>query len=171
VPARVFEALFERAELPLTGAVLKELATIGWRPEEPQREYSAKTWREAIEIARRHLFPSMEHAEGYRVLGRRFAEGFGRTVVGRVFRAVAPLLGLERTFFSVPRYLHAVRKRMRVEMQLVSARHFRLHAWDEHSNPEFIAGAMQGIFDVFEVEARIEVSLNEPGHFVLELCW
>jgi len=171
VPARVFEALFERAELPLTPAILEELAAIGWRQGDGSKEYSAKTWRQAIEIARRHLHPDLSERDGFRALGRAFALGFGRTVVGRVFRSTAPLFGLERTFLAVPKYLHAVRKRMRVEMLVESKRHLRLLAWDEHSNPEFIAGCMHGIFDVFEVTPDIEVSLNEPGHFVLELRW
>ncbi|HEY1087371.1 MAG TPA: DUF2378 family protein [Archangium sp.] len=171
VPARVFEALFERAELPLTPAVLEELAAIGWRRGDGSKEYSAKTWRQAIELARRHLHPELSERDGFRSLGRAFALGFGRTVVGRVFRSTAPLFGLERTFLAVPKYLHAVRKRMRVEMLVENKRHLRLLAWDEHSNPEFIAGCMHGIFDVFDVTPDIEVSLNEPGHFVLELRW
>ncbi len=171
VPARVFEGLFLGGALLPDDLLSAELARLGFQPGNGRDSYSAKTWREALEVARRHAYPLLTEAEGFRALGRRFAEGFGRTVVGRVFRAVAPLFGVDRTLLSVPRYLHTVRKHMRVELHALEANRYRLVAFDPHPNADFIAGCMLGILDVFSIEGTAVVVVSEADRFELELFW
>lgn len=171
VPARVFEGLFLGGELLPNDALAAELARLGYRPGNDREAYPAQTWRQALEVARRHAYPQLSEAEGFRALGRRFAAGFGKTVVGRVFRAVAPLFGVDRTLLSVPRYLHTVRRRMSVEVHAVGANRYRLVAIDRHPHPDFIAGCMLGILDVFSLEGTAVIVASEPQRFELEISW
>ncbi len=171
VPARVFEGMFVGGELLPDETLAAALRDIGYHPEAPRKTYSARVWRAALEAARRHVYPLRPEAEGFRALGRRFTDGFGKTLVGKVFRSVAPLFGVDRTFLSVPRYLHAVRRKMDVQMHAVGVNHYRLIARDPHPNPEFIAGCMLGILDVFSLEGTASVSVSEPERFELEFRW
>ena len=171
VPARVFEGMFLGGGLLPHDALAAELAALGYVPGNPRESYSAKAWRDALLCARRHVYPALPEAEAFRALGRRFAEGFGKTVVGRVFRTVAPLFGVDRTLLSVPRYLHAVRKRMHVEMHALGANRYQLVARDPHPNPDFIAGCMLGILDIFSLEGAAVVTLVEGERFEVEISW
>ncbi len=171
VPARVFEGMFVGGELLPDVQLAAALKGIGYDPDAPRKSYSARVWRAALEVARQHVYPMRPEAEGFRALGRRFADGFGKTIVGKVFRSVAPLFGVDRTFLSVPRYLHAVRRKMDLEMHAVGLNHYRLTASDPHPNPEFIAGCMLGILDVFSIEGRARVLVSEPERFELEFSW
>lgn len=171
VPARVFEGMFLGAGLLPHDALATELATLGYMPGQPRESYSAKTWRDALSCARRHVYPELSDVEGFRALGRRFAEGFGKTVVGRVFRAVAPLFGVDRTLLSVPRYLHAVRRRMDLEMHALGVNRYRLVARDPHPNVEFIAGCMLGILEVFSLAGTAVVTTVDAERFEIEISW
>lgn len=171
VPVRAFEGMFVGGGLLPDEALATALKGIGYDPEAPRKTYSARVWRAALEVARNHVYPLRPEAEGFRALGRRFTDGFGKTIVGRLFRSVAPLFGVDRTVLSVPRYLHAVRRKMDLEMHAVGVNHYRLTASDSHPNPEFIAGCMLGILDVFSIEGRATVLLSEPERFELEFSW
>jgi uncharacterized protein (TIGR02265 family) len=168
VPLRVFEGLFVGAELHPTGAFADALVRCGYDANAPRKAYPAVVWRDAIEVARRHVHPSIPVADGLRALGRAFAAGFGKTVIGRVFRTVAPLFGLERTILSLPRYLHTVRRHMQVEVAL-EGDVFRLTAVDPYPNPDFIAGCMLGIVDIFERDAEVTITAREAERFELQL--
>ena len=171
VPARVFDGMFVGGALLPDEALATTLKDIGYDPEAPRKTYSARVWRAALEVARRHVYPTRPDAEGFRALGRRFADGFGKTLVGKVFRSVAPLFGVDRTILSVPRYLHVVRRKMDLSMHAVGVNRYRLIASDPYPNPEFIAGCMLGILDVFSIEGTAAVLLNEPPRFEIEFSW
>jgi uncharacterized protein (TIGR02265 family) len=59
--------------------------------------------RRCVLAAAAHLYPGMPAEESHRLLGRRFSEGFRKTLVGSVVVASLPLLGADRVMARLPR--------------------------------------------------------------------
>src|SRR5574340_1663171 len=127
VPRRVFDSLFGVAGgLPPEGALREELRAVGFDPLVRADAYPLRTWRAAIDVARRHAYPQLPKAEGERTLARRFVDGFTRTPVGFVLKAVAPVFGLDRTLQSLPHYVRTVRSFMRLTVAQEGPGNYRI---------------------------------------------
>jgi uncharacterized protein (TIGR02265 family) len=171
VPRRVFDGLFAAEGCALTPALREDLKAIGFDPDSSVDGFPVETWRASVDVVRRHVLPEVEREAALVQLGRRFAAGFGRTPVGWVLRGVAPLFGPDRTLLAVPRYLHTVRRSMKVAVHAEGQGRYRLVAEDPSSDPPFIGGCLLGILDIFGLDGRMRVVNARSGGFEIELEW
>lgn len=140
----MFEGLFQRALKP-SEAMSAELRSAGYDPKNPQARYRPEVWRNALEIARRHEFPTLPHDEGLKALGRRFVDGFFQTIIGKFVAVALPMLGSSMMQRRVPSMFKMARKDLDVSAVEESPNRYRLIFKDKHPSPEFVAGFMEGI--------------------------
>lgn len=170
VPKRNFDGLFVHALKP-SGAFAQALLAIGYDPASETEHYPLEVWRAALRVAREHAFPNLPEAKAHRVLGHRYVEGFSQTLVGRIFAAAAPLLGTERCLSRLPTYLRAGREDMRMLLDAVDEREWRVMVEDVDPLPEFVAGVLEAVLLVTRAEPTVEVIDRTEVRFTLRVRW
>ncbi|WP_338867567.1 DUF2378 family protein [Myxococcus stipitatus] len=170
VSRRNFEGLFVHALKP-TGAFAQSLRDIGYDAEVFQEYYPLTVWRAALGVARRFVCVGKPLEEANRALGLRYVEGFAQTLVGRIFATAAPLLGTERCLARLPTYLRAGREDMRMGVEAMGLRDWRVRVVDGDPLPDFVAGVVEGVLRYTRVEARVEVLERQPTGYLLAVRW
>lgn len=163
-----FEALFVHVLQP-TGAFALELAEAGFDPDWMQARYPSAVWYRCLDIGRRHTFPGLPPAEGFRRLGQAFMEGYFRTLIGRVVSAALPLYGLQRTLDRLPRVWKGTQPTTEVTVVKDGE-----HAWHVTLNspgviPEFSAGVLEAAAAPVGAKITVEVVTRSPLHCVLRV--
>lgn len=168
VDSGLFEALFVRALDPRR-AFLRELRQAGFNPARLELRYPLELWPRCLEIARRHVHPTLPHEEAMRALGTEFIKGYYATRIGRVNVAAMPLLGLERTLERVPRVLQLYVPSLEVALEQLEPGRWRLELREAILDPDFCAGMIEAGAEPFEVPFTVEVLERTPESAVLEL--
>lgn len=165
----MFEGLFARA-LQVSEAMAAELRSVGFDPKNPKPRYPNKVWRDSLEVARRHEYPTLSHEEGMRALGRRFVDGFFQTIIGKFVAVALPMLGNSMMQKRVPGMFKMARKDLEVSSVEETPNRYRLIFKDRHPSPEFVAGFMEGIgFHLKRpASARIENRNADGYHLVID---
>ncbi|MEW6434363.1 MAG: DUF2378 family protein [Myxococcota bacterium] len=172
VPRRTFEALFRDDGVPPTGPMKDELRAIGLDLDALQPSYPLPILRLAFEVARRHAFPALPEAEGFRSVGRAFVRGFKQTPIGWVFRSMAPVFGPERTIQTLPRYVGSVREDLPMEIIAVGERRYQLSSPDGGANPHFLAGCLDAVLETCGAKGGVvEVITTTADGFSLDIRW
>lgn len=140
----MFEGLFARA-LKVTDAMAAELRTVGYDPKNPQPRYRHAVWKQSLEVARRHEYPTLPHDEGLKALGRRFVDGFFQTIIGKFVAVALPMLNASTMQKRVTGMFKMARKDLEVSSVEESPTRYRLIFKDKHPSPEFVAGFFEGI--------------------------
>lgn len=170
VPRRDFDGLFGHVLRP-QGAFATRLREVGYDAESPRDHYPLEIWRAALEVARHHAYPQLSAAEAYRQLGRHFVQGFAQTVVGRVFAAAAPLIGVEHCLARLPAYLRAGRSDMRLELRALGPRTWLALVEDPQPLPDFVAGVIEEVLGLTHVRPRVELETESEGRYTLLVRW
>lgn len=170
VPRRNFEGLFVHALKP-SGAFTQSLRDIGYDTDASQEYYPLTVWRAALGVARRFACAGQPPEVANRMLGLRYVEGFAQTLVGRIFAAAAPLLGTERCLTRLPTYLRAGREDMKMVLEPVQEREWRVRVVDGDPLPDFVAGVVEGVLQLTRVTARVEVLERQSAGYLLRVRW
>lgn len=175
VPASVIEALFIRA-LPLDGHLRSLLRREGVEIERLASAYPALAMFRCVEGAAEHLHPGVPKAQSHRWLGRRFMEGFQKTLVGSVVVASMPLWGPDRLMSRLGRLWTVGQNYGRATSELLEQAHWRFsYEHREHatlpSNPHFSAGAIECALGWTRVVPRVEVEQHDGPAFSLSVRW
>ena len=170
VPKRNFDGLFVHALKP-TGNFARSLLAIGYDPDAEFEHYPLEVWRAALRVARENAFPSLPAEKANRVLGHRYVEGFAQTLVGRIFAAAAPLLGTERCLARIPTYLRAGREDMRMLLDAVHEREWRVLVEDVDPLPDFVAGVLEAVLLRTRAEPQVEVIDFIQSRYTLRVRW
>lgn len=170
VPKRNFDGLFVHALKP-TGDFARSLLAIGYDPESDQDHYPLPVWRAALRVAREHAFPNLSAEKANRVLGHRYVEGFAQTLVGRIFASAAPLLGTERCLSRIPTYLRAGREDVRMLLDAVHEREWRVMVEDVDPLPDFVAGVLEGVLLLTRAEPQVDVIDRTELRYTLRVRW
>jgi|SRR5215217_1892549 len=170
VPRRNFEGLFVHALKP-SGAFAQSLRDIGYDTEVSQEYYPLNVWRAALGVARRFACAGQPAEVANRALGHHYVEGFAQTLVGRIFATAAPLLGTERCLTRLPTYLKAGREDMKMVLEPVQEREWRVRVVDGDPLPDFVAGVVEGVLRRTRVEPRVEVLERQPSGYALRVRW
>jgi uncharacterized protein (TIGR02265 family) len=143
VRAALFEGLFFRG-LHLPEAVTAELRALGYDADSPAEHLTLALWLQCAEVARRVLLPESTREEAYRELGRRFLEGYLRTVVGRLLAATFRFRS-PRTFVQrLPRYIATGIPGLQVSTEWASDAEALVHlALGEPEAAHFLAGIIE----------------------------
>jgi uncharacterized protein (TIGR02265 family) len=172
VPRRTIEALFRPEGIPVTPALKDELLAAGLDLDRLAATCPLPLLRLAFDIARRHAFPALPRADGFRQVGRAFVNGFKQTPIGWVFRAMAPVFGPDRTIQTLPRYLSAVREDMPLQVTAVGERRYELSSSDANANPHFLAGCLEGVLETAGAKRfTVDVSAANTDGFTLDIRW
>ncbi|MCP3144679.1 DUF2378 family protein [Pyxidicoccus xibeiensis] len=170
VPRRNFEGLFVHALKP-TGAFAQSLQDIGYDGEVSQQSYPLSVWRAALGVARRFVFAGYPPEAANRALGHRYVEGFSQTLVGRVLATAAPLLGAERSLTRLPTYLRAGREDMKMLLEPVQSREWRVRVVDPDPLPDFVAGVVEGVLWRTRVKPEVVVLERQASGYTLHVRW
>ncbi|MFP2910954.1 DUF2378 family protein [Pyxidicoccus sp. 3LFB2] len=170
VPRRNFEGLFVHALKP-TGSFAQSLRDIGYDADAAQEYYPLSVWRAALGVARRYAFAGQPPEAANRALGHRYVEGFAQTLVGRIFATAAPLLGTERCLTRLPTYLKAGREDMKMLLEPVQAREWRVRVVDPDPLPDFVAGVVEGVLRRTRVSPEVEVQERQVSGYALRVRW
>ena len=163
-----FEAMFVHVLQP-TGTFARELAEAGFDPGRMVARYPSSVWYRCLDIGRRHTFPELPPAEGFRMLGRSFMEGYFTTLIGKVVSAALPLYGLQRTLDRLPRVWKGSQPTTEVTVAKEGP-----HAWRVTLNspgviPEFSAGVLEAAAKPVGEKLSVEVVERSPLHCVLRV--
>ena len=170
VPRRNFEGLFVHALKP-TGGFAQSLRDIGYDADAAQESYPLAVWRAALGVARRYAFSGQPPEAANRALGHTYVEGFAQTLVGRIFATAAPLLGTERCLTRLPTYLKAGREDMKMLLEPVQAREWRIRVVDPDPLPDFVAGVVEGVLLRTSVTPHVEVVERQASGYALRVRW
>lgn len=171
VARRVVEALFAEEAIELDGALREKLAAIGLKTEVLEPEYPLALLRQTVDVVRRHVWPALPPADGFREVGRRWVRGFKHTPIGWLFRTMAPIFGPDRTLQTLPRYLTTVRKDMPLRVYPEAANRYRLVCADLDANPHFLAGCIEVLLETAGAgSSTVEVKAGADG-FELEVTF
>ena len=170
VPRRNFEGLFVHALKP-TGSFAQSLRDIGYDADAAHEYYPLSVWRAALGVARRHVFSGQPPEAADRGLGHKYVEGFAQTLVGRIFATAAPLLGTERCLTRLPTYLKAGREDMRMLLEPMQGREWRVRVVDPDPLPDFVAGVVEGVLRRTRVTPEVEVLERQASGYALRVRW
>jgi uncharacterized protein (TIGR02265 family) len=170
VPKRNFDGLFVHALKP-TGHFAQSLLAIGYDPQAEHEHYPLTVWRAALRVAREHAFPELTAEQANRVLGHRYVEGFAQTLVGRIFASAAPLLGTERCLSRIPNYLRAGREDVRMLLDVVREREWRVMVEDVDPLPDFVAGVLEAVLLLTRAEPRVDIIDRTEFRYTLRIRW
>lgn len=163
----IFEGLFQRALRP-TGAFAEDLKAAGYDIKRPEIRYPRRVFQACLDVAHRHVFPSLSREEAHRKLGRLFVDGFFATIVGGVTRTIIRFLGLDRFMARLPKLATMTTTGMEVETKKVSPVEYQVVYRGRDLSPDFIAGSMEGSDPKTSVfKLRVEVVSRSPDGFEL----
>ncbi len=166
-----FEGLFVRA-LRAEGAFAEALRAVGVDVRRLQPTYPIEVWNEALEVAWKQRLAHLSREEAYRELGRKMAQGFTRTLVGKVVDVSLPLLGPERFVQRIPSLHKLDSFDYQVQAERLGERHFRVkYREDPDAKPDFMAGLFEVGLQRTGVDPQVEVTHRESRGFDLDLRW
>ncbi len=171
IPWRSLQALIVHA-CNSDPALVEPCIQIGVDPARPRRTYSLKTWRQVIALVRRHRFGHLSEFEGTRAVGFIYLQGFTRTLVGRVFAAIAKSVGPEKTLARIPRYLRSGRQDLKMEVEALAPFDWRALVEDAEPQPAFVMGSFEGVLAVSGAKDwNVTLVSESPGRYELNLRW
>ncbi len=171
VPSSVLEGLFVRG-LKAEGRLARELEALGYDMKKPEMDYPIQLWQRVVALARQEVYPELGDEEAYRQLGRKLTSGFAETLVGRVAAVALPMIGPVRALERVPRFL-AMMGRGDVEVTLspVGDKGRRIHLTDRYNRPDLMAGGLERMMELAQVQPRITVEERSPEGYRLLVRW
>jgi uncharacterized protein (TIGR02265 family) len=99
----MFEGLFVRAlGVDPSSAFATELRAAGFDVNDVRPVYPIEVWVACVDVAWRNLDPQSSRDEAWVELGRRFADGYFETFVGRAIATSLPLMSVPRFVERIP---------------------------------------------------------------------
>jgi uncharacterized protein (TIGR02265 family) len=100
----MFEGLYVKVLKP-TGPFRDDLAKAGFDMGALKPEYPMDVWIACLEVTARHLHPTLERHDAFRLIGRDFVTGFLDTIVGRLAAVALPFLSPKSFIDRSPRFM------------------------------------------------------------------
>lgn len=171
VPVSVMEGLFVRG-LKVQGALVEKLIALGYDPRKPEVTYPIVTYQRCISAARYELYAKASDEEAYRALGRKLADGFLETLVGKVVGVAMPMIGPARVVERIPRYVSIMgRPDMVVRITPAGDRGRRVHFGDTYNHPDFMAGNLEVALEKASASPIIAVEERTAEGYRLFARW
>ncbi|MFP2925755.1 DUF2378 family protein [Pyxidicoccus sp. 3LG] len=171
VPVAVFEGLFVRG-LKAEGRLVRELAVLGYDLKRPELDYPIQLWQRSVALARQEVYPELGDEEAYRQIGRQLTSGFAETFVGRVAAVALPMIGPARAMERMPRYLAMMgRTDIAVTLSPVGDKGRRVHLTDRYNRPDLMAGGLERMLELTNVQPRITVEERSAEGYRLLVRW
>jgi uncharacterized protein (TIGR02265 family) len=165
----VFEGLFAKLLKP-EGAFKADLRAAGYDVDNPKLRYPTSTLLDALGIAARHVYPELSREDAFRQLGRRFADRYLTTILGRITRTLILALGVDKFLMQMPKIVALSSTGISARVQPLAPGEFQITFTGDHLCPDFIAGSLEGgAKDVSIFNLRAEVIRRDPGEFEVKI--
>lgn len=172
IKGSVFEGLFVNVlHVPAGSAFARALCEVGYDLAHPVHDYPTTVLQAALEVAAHHALPHLSVHEAQRELGKRFIEGFFKTLAGRALGLLVPVLGPEGIMRQSPRFFGQSTQGTTVTVQEEAPRRWRFELRDAHPLCDFDAGIMEAALERAGVKPTVRVRERAAQHFVLDLAW
>lgn len=165
----MFEGMFIRALKP-RGPFLEELKAAGFDPSALAPDYPGELFSQCLEIARKYEYPQSASKVAEHELGRRFAQGFLGTLLGRFIRAAMPMFKPAQMIDKIPGYI-AMGGAVAVTCQLKEERSRQFSFEDASVNADFMAGLLEGGLRDAAAQYTVHVLHEGPHAFALRVSW
>jgi uncharacterized protein (TIGR02265 family) len=100
----MFEGLYVKVLKP-QGAFQADLAKAGFDVKAVLPEYPMEVWLACLDVTARHLHPTQERYQAWRLIGHDFITGFLDTIVGRLVSVALPFLSPKAFIDRSPRFM------------------------------------------------------------------
>ncbi|MCP3105021.1 DUF2378 family protein [Myxococcus sp. K15C18031901] len=133
--------------------------------------YPLEVWLGALKVASETLAPELPLEEGAAVVGRRFVEGFGSTLIGSALLSSVRLLGPDRMLARMTRNLRTGTNYLQATLEPVGPGRYALTC-----QPVVVAGFYVGLF-LAGLEASgaprpsVQVVRREGEKAVYDIAW
>jgi uncharacterized protein (TIGR02265 family) len=172
VQGSMLEGLFQRALAP-RGAFADELKKAGYDLARPEPVYDDEVWARCLEVAARHVCPGQGYPEAERELGRKFASGFAKTLIGSVTLAVVPRLSREHIFERMSRWVSVGSKQLAAEVveKGERLRVLRVTTSGVRPHPFLMAGIVEALLRRPGEGMKVEVTASDASGYTLRVSW
>lgn len=165
----VFEGLFAKLLKP-EGAFKADLRAAGYDPDNPRLRYPTSILVECLDVAARHVYPELPRQQALRMLGRRFADRYMTTILGRVTRKLVLALGVDKFLMQMPKIVTLSSTGLTAQARPLGDGQFQIIYTGHDLCPEFTAGALEGgAEDVSIFNLRAEIVRSTPTEFELKV--
>lgn len=172
VKQSVFEGLFVHVlEVPSEGPLADALRRVGYDLKRQEAEYSGQVWQQALGVACQRLHPELTAAEAKRGLGKRFIEGFLKTLAGRALGVVLPMTGVEGALRRLPRFLSMGAPAMRATTHEEQPRSWRVEVDVPWAQADFDAGLIEAGLGRTGAPVQVSVLERAEHRYVLRVSW
>lgn len=169
----MFEGLFLRAlEVERGSALAAELKSAGFDLTQICPSYDIAVWVACVDVAWRHVYPLQTRDEAWRLLGRRFIEGYFKTALGAVIAATLPFMRPTRFIERVPFFLRTGLGGSRCEVDLVGPGHAVVRLYGPHPrSATLLGGVLEVCFERLGERAICDPHEVSGDDSVLEVRW
>jgi uncharacterized protein (TIGR02265 family) len=105
---------------------LPALQTVGVGAEKLQPAYPLETWRTVSRLAANALFPQASPDDADYLLGQKFMEQWGQTMIGRALMATLRIIGPSRAFTRVSRSFRTANNYMEDRVTVIGPNEYEL---------------------------------------------
>jgi uncharacterized protein (TIGR02265 family) len=166
----IFEGLFSKLLQP-QGAFKADLRAAGYDVDNPELRYPTSVLLACLDVAARHVHPELPREDAHRELGRRFADRYLTTILGRIIRTLIFALGVDRFMMQMPKVVALSTTGLEADVKKLDVPgQYTVIFRGESQSPDFIAGAFEGgAQDVSVFKLKAEVTRREPAEFEMKL--
>lgn len=169
----MFEALFDRRLKP-EGAFAEALRAAGYDRSRAGAKYPTEIWVRCLEIARAHVYVSLEPNEAYRKIGREFTLGFLETLPGRLIGAAIPFMTPKGFLRRLANYLRMGRSDEQLTFDLTEESPTSVVAVVHNPSAVpggFVAGLIDVAMEKLKVRHTMVIEQKTPYDYVLRVSW
>ena len=168
----VFEGLFVHMVHVQPGTPFAAaLQQAGYDVAHPRSNYPSSVLQAVLAVAGRELFPGKPLPEAQWAVGRRFVEGFFKTLAGRTVALLLPVFGAEGLVKQLPRFFLTGNSSSVITVTREGERSWRFELRDRFPSCEFAGGIIEELMRRAGLEPQVTVVERGAGHFVLRLRW
>lgn len=169
----MFEALFDRRLKP-GGAFADELRAAGYDPSRATTKYPTQIWVRCLELARTHVYATLELSDAYRHIGREFTRGFLETLSGKLIGAAVPFMTPKSFLRRLANYMRMGRNDDALTFDLTEETATSVVAVVHNPSAVpggFVAGMVDVAMEKLKTKHTIVIEQKTPFDYVLRINW
>lgn len=169
----MFEGLFVRAlAVEPRGTFSADLRAAGFDLADVRPLYDISVWAACLDVAWRHAYPAHTRDDAWRLLGRRFIEGYFETPIGRAIAATLPFMRAERFLERVPWFLRTGLGGSTAEVSFPAPGEASLLMFGPHPRSALVmSGVIDGCFERMGARGAFTATALEGDDSRLDIRW
>lgn len=145
-----------------------QLLAVGVDLDKPlQGQYPLETWVKFSGVLAQALYPNIPTGEAHRLLGRRLAEGYFQTFIGKALLPMLKLIGPKRAVLRTERNFRSANNYTQTRFEEVGPTKLKMWLNETQAVPEYTAGIVEaGMTAAGALEVVVEVLERDSDG-----CW